>query len=112
MKEFTVYQLTFKDDPTGLIHFSFEADQGDGVLSYGPRECPKEYKANSEISCIVEAPDNAKIEIHPTLKIKVLTWDFDSRRPKSFAHQIVTFAKYNINGFRIAKQVAKQEGDS
>jgi hypothetical protein len=111
--EVIVYHLIFPGAPPAEC----------GILSLDPRlldgrysvevESPgerKEYQGKTGISCVVAAPEGAKLERDETGQM-VLAWDRHGKRRYSSANEVWSLADLREHGFRILRESALTEKD-
>jgi len=101
----TVYELTYRGDPMGTVHFALEPHNPNCSMIVDQTE----YPAQVGLDCTIAAPVGAKIE-RDKLGRKILEWDFHGKRTQSDANEVWSLANLGLHGFRILGQPAAKRG--
>jgi hypothetical protein len=110
--EVTIYGLSYKGDPTHLVHLSFTPHNPNSRMLVG-REGEEEYPADTSMTWVVTVPEGSVLE-RDDLGRLVLAWDLDGGRIQSDAGEALVYARRGTYGFHIvreptlAPQVARQ----
>jgi hypothetical protein len=97
-----IYGLTFRGDPSGLLHLSFEPFSPNLKFVEGSGPTAKEYSAQTGLNWIIAAPAGAKLERGDTGL--ALIWDLHGTPQHSSASEVLSLAKLGLHGFLIPRQ--------
>lgn len=101
--EVTIYSLTYRGQPGGPLHVSFEPHDPNSTLTVGRSEAAVTYFADTSISWPVATPGDAILERDEIGRL-VLVWNCDGQRQQAGANEVLVFAQHGLRGFRCTSQ--------
>jgi hypothetical protein len=104
----TIYGMTFREEPSGCLHLSFEPHNPKTMLVEERNGQRNEYPAETGIDWIVAAPEGSTQERNQFGQL-VLAWDRNGKRRRSTAREVWNFAKFGLHGFGFISQPSWSE---
>lgn len=101
----TIYGMTFREEPSGCLHLSFEPYNLKITLVEEHNGNRKEYPAETGIDWVVAAPEGATLERDEFGQL-VLAWNRNGTRRRFKPNEVWSFAKLGLHGFRFLSQPA------
>jgi hypothetical protein len=102
--EVTIYGLSFRGEPSGLLHLSFEPHNPNSTFEIVDTNGRKAvYPAQTGIDWVVAAPEGAALE-RDDIGRTVLGWNLRGTRTQSTANTVLIFAEHGLHGFRIIRE--------
>jgi hypothetical protein len=101
--EVTIHGLTFRGDPSGVLHLSFEPPSPHSTFTIEGKDGRHEYPAEIGLDWVIAAPEGAVVE-RDERGPAVLAWDLHGRRMRSTANEVFSLAKLRLHGFRIVRE--------
>jgi hypothetical protein len=104
----TIYGMTFREEPSGCLHLSFEPHNPRSALVVESDKGSNKYRAETGIDWVVAAPEGSTLERNEFGQL-VLAWDRNGRRRKARPNEVWSFAKSGLHGFRFLSQPSWSE---
>lgn len=106
--EVTIYGMSFRGEPGGALHLSFEPHNPSSELTVESGGQRTAYPAETGIDWLVAAPEGAALERDDNGRT-ALVWDLHGTPMKSSALEVWTFARLGLHGFRFLREPHEQE---
>jgi hypothetical protein len=103
-KEVTIYGLTFRGDPSGLLHLSLEPHNPHSKFITEGMGQINEYPAETGIDWVVAIPEGATLSRSNNIGLPEVVWNFRGNPMHSSANEVLSLAKLGLHGFRVLRQ--------
>jgi len=94
--EVTVYGLTYRDEPSGMLVLALEPHPSNCQFSIDQQD----FVADTSLSWRIQVPENSRLE-RDSLGRLVLAWFFENRSEHSPANEVFSLARLGLLGFRM-----------